>query len=495
MIIVSTFWKESPHLWFNASSEQDEIIGRYFTDIIDTADSITCLDRVILYDQFPRHYYRQEAANHIILYFLRKAIHICDQLDDVFLSKLDDTEWIFYMMPYRHNGQVSNKMISEAWERLRKNKSCLMIRFIKATLKNLPINFNIEYYPFSNNKLPKKLSVSDLSVLDNSSTYNKHVENHSIDIQVQQNIHKQFDDLVKYIQNQSEEKQTITLMLSGGVDSMVCLDSLIYIKADFVALHVNYCNQSYSSDEEIFLRNYCEHRNVNLHVRRISEISRQDSMDNSLRVFYETYTKECKFNGINLIGNKYILFGHNKDDVIENIFTNIAKRNYENIFGMSRYTDIHGHEICRPMLDITKNDILKYARDHKIPYFKNSTPIWSQRGQIRTNIIPCLSKWNEQFIHGLYELPMYIYDLQVVKQTMIEEIIQNIEYLRNVMYINIQNEKVHLYKLPCVWVAIFKSMNVVISRKSICNFIKGISFRRDKTYILSKHVKLKIIFK
>lgn len=42
------------------------------------------------------------------------------------------------------------------------------------------------------------------------------------------------------------------------------------------------------------------------------------------------------------------------------------------------------------MLDLIKDHIFTYAHKYSIPYFKNSTPIWSCRGVLRDQIMPIL---------------------------------------------------------------------------------------------------------
>lgn len=505
IISVTEFWIKSPNLWFNATREQDYMIGKYFEDIVNNQDAyiiMTSLDYIIVYDQYARHAYRHEKANHIILYFLQKAISICKILDDVFLDNLDDASWIFAMMPYRHSNQVNDDIIIEAWKRLdTKKNTVLMTRFIKATLNTLPIAFNMKYFSyFSFAKANNDPSlIKRLSVLDNSSTYGIHRDRgtRGLDIIMQYNINVQFDNLLKYIHsNQLTDtnlpKPRLTLMLSGGVDSMVCLDSLLKINADFEAFHINYCNHTYSNDEEMFLRYYCENRNVNLHVRKINEISRKKSMDNAMRFFYEEYTKKCKINGIKTIGNKFVVYGHNKDDVVENVFTNIAKKQFANAYGMSSYAQIYGHTVCRPLLNIMKNEIFKYAHDHGIPYFKNSTPVWSQRGQIRNNVIPCLTNWNDQFINGIYELPKYIDELEIIKKFMLKDVIRDISLFKNEFEMTIKIDQLHIYALKSVWIAIFNTLKTHVSQKSLDHFIVGLSSRKNKYYMLNKFLKLKI---
>ena len=101
--------------------------------------------------------------------------------------------------------------------------------------------------------------------------------------------------------------------------------------------------------------------------------------------------------------------GHNHDDCIENILTNIAnKTKYDNLMGMSFESKIMFKEksisFTRPLLTISKSEIYQYAHNFKIPYLVDSTPKWSQRGMIRDIVRPALIQWNNLILDGMCEL-------------------------------------------------------------------------------------------
>jgi len=50
---------------------------------------------------------------------------------------------------------------------------------------------------------------------------------------------------------------------------------------------------------------------------------------------------------------------------------------------LSSNSIIEGVNIIRPFLNIDKNKILNIAHNYCIPYLKNTTPTWSNRGKFR----------------------------------------------------------------------------------------------------------------
>jgi tRNA(Ile)-lysidine synthase TilS/MesJ len=85
--------------------------------------------------------------------------------------------------------------------------------------------------------------------------------------------------------------------------------------------------------------------------------------------------------------------------------TNIAQKNkYDNLRGMSMVSLQDDITFIRPLLNVSKDDIIAFAHSNNIPYLPNSTPVWSQRGQIRNTIVPCLDKWDKRFVPSMFEL-------------------------------------------------------------------------------------------
>ena len=136
-----------------------------------------------------------------------------------------------------------------------------------------------------------------------------------------------------------------------------------------------------------------------------------------LRNLYESYTRDARYQAYEDVakingwdnGCWGIILGHNHDDCVENIFTNIVnKTKYENLYGMEFISshNFKSNQLCfiRPMLKISKEEIYNFAQNSNIPYLFDSTPKWSQRGQIRDLVRPALIDWNKSSIDGFDEL-------------------------------------------------------------------------------------------
>jgi len=201
----------------------------------------------------------------------------------------------------------------------------------------------------------------------------------------------------------------ICVSLSGGVDSMVLLHKVLYeplfaIKSHEVsAVHINYNNRPTCADEVKFVQEYCHLHNVQLDVENISHITR--SRDAS-RTAYEDETRKIRFDAY-ARQNCPVLLGHNFEDTVENIISNIAsKRNLHDLKGMQFQSFEKNVEIIRPLLETSKINIYEYASKHGISHLEDSTPKWSRRGKLRDHVIPTLNTYEPNFIKGLLTLTL-----------------------------------------------------------------------------------------
>ena len=207
-----------------------------------------------------------------------------------------------------------------------------------------------------------------------------------------------------------KETSNIGISLSGGVDSMVLTSVLMHlaksIKFKIVAAHLNYNNREETVDEEEFIREWCIKNNIGLKVVNITEFKR--GITN--REIYEKETKEIRFNMYKDLIKTYNLNGiflaHHKGDEQENSFTNIMNgRNLLNISAMEDKSIIDNVRIFRPLINNIKSDIYKFAHLNNIPYFKDSTPDWSNRGKLRRKVFPLLKEiYGQKYLDNLYNI-------------------------------------------------------------------------------------------
>ena len=262
-------------------------------------------------------------------------------------------------------------------------------------------------------------------VRDEKEGYNKLLEspeNYSFgkenikDIPLDNNLLKTIDNfMIKHNLYQNG----VIVSLSGGVDSMVVLAILLRLQIErefpIYTSTINYNLRKESYDESEFLIKYCDYHKVITRTEHLNGTFSNNnkrglvSNNNSIgkRSEFEEASKDIRYNSYKEIIDKYncqgVMVGHHGDDIIENIFTNSMKgHNLLDIEVMKENNNIRGVNIYRPLLDHRKCEILKLAHKFDIPYFLDTTPKWSRRGQMRNEIFPLFTKvfgqsWKNKF--------------------------------------------------------------------------------------------------
>ena len=372
---VLEFWKNNSKYWIPVSDEDkknaDKIIyEQYYNYNLSEEPSI--IGQVIYLDQFYRHFHRHLGINNedTILNARVKAINLILENQHI-LKNLDQVELVFALMPFKHIGNFDFifNIIYNEWQHCDK------------PIKDFPIlsKFHNDTYKktYTFLKIKNDLKLSNLVNFEYNSDricdyYPKRYTEGNFD---NSNIPIDIKLCLNHIENP-------VVSLSGGIDSMVILMLLKKIGKNPIAVHIIYGNREVSMEEFHFISKYCHILNVPLYYYKI-EWLRRDKVD---REFYESITRDIRFNVYKsiVVSDMSVILGHIRDDVIENIWTNISKCQHINNLKKMEYSEVQqGVRIVRPFLNIHKHYIYQLSKDMAVPYLKNTTPNWSNRGKFR----------------------------------------------------------------------------------------------------------------
>ena len=460
---LKEYWFNNPNLWFNCTEKEDELIKKkYYNLLFDQVDNKeSSLSLIILYDQISRHIFRNQPAQ--IKYYSDIALkHMYNILP--FIENYKPEERCFILLPLRHTFIKSNIEIcllyvnkwlnddtgsfqSDLDDNQNKltNTSAIYNRFYQATISSLvKINSNDETLYFSkekdkitlekNNVFPNEpildakyepildpTSIKDITFSDNSNIYNNPI----------------YIEFAMNLTNNTNTTDNLIVSISGGVDSMVCSYLLYYYckknKINAKAVTINYSNRPEQNLEIKMVNDWLKLLNIEHHVKNITEITRPRDKN---RDFYEKSTRDIRFDTYKKVGGDVIL-GHKKDDSLENIFSNIKKKkSYENLLGMSIYGTEKDVNIIRPLLNVSKKEIINFAQQYNIPYVYDSTPAWSDRGKMRDILIPQIMNFDRDILEGLIELSNNYKEIYKIYKS---HCIPNITFLDNECYFDNPN--------------------------------------------------------
>lgn len=211
-----------------------------------------------------------------------------------------------------------------------------------------------------------------------------------------------------YLMNDLKIKygDTVVAGVSGGPDSMALLSLLIQVKKaldiEIVCAHVNHnTGRPGQFEEQKFVEKFCRNHNVVFETMTIEDYG-DDNFHN------EAHTKRYNyFSGlIKKYNAKYLFTAHHGDDLIETILMRIVRgstlRGYS---GFSKEIDKGSYKIVRPLMNLTKDEILAYDKKNKIPYAldsSNQKDVYT-RNRFRKYIVPEFKKEDKNVHNKFYK--------------------------------------------------------------------------------------------
>ncbi len=203
--------------------------------------------------------------------------------------------------------------------------------------------------------------------------------------------------------------------LSGGVDSVVLLDILQRVarklRLRLSALHVNHQLSSHARRWEAFCRRLCRARGIPFQSAKV-RVRRGDSVEAAARAArYAVFARQdCD----------YVVLAHHRDDQVETLLLQLLRgagvkglaampllreegggRRAEGKGEQRRergFSSLIPHpsslRILRPLLDVTRNEILEYARKRGLKWVEDESnqDIYFQRNFIRHEVLPVIAR-------------------------------------------------------------------------------------------------------
>lgn len=188
----------------------------------------------------------------------------------------------------------------------------------------------------------------------------------------------------------------ILIALSGGPDSVFALyffhKFLQRFKIEITAVHIHHQLRGTEADlDEILCKELCEKLKVDFHTVKINVKSFAKTNKLSIEEAAR-YLRYGEFrSAAEKMGCNKILTAHNMNDNTETVLLNLFKG--AGLAGVSGIP-IERQNIIRPLLSLTKDEILEYLRENKILYRIDSTNLSDdfQRNFIRNKIIPAIKE-------------------------------------------------------------------------------------------------------
>ncbi|MCB0507514.1 MAG: tRNA lysidine(34) synthetase TilS [Bacteroidetes bacterium] len=189
----------------------------------------------------------------------------------------------------------------------------------------------------------------------------------------------------------------VLVACSGGVDSMVLCSILYKLNYKFAIAHCNFQLRAKDSDgDAMFVEDFAKQNKIQffsttfdtISFKKDKQISTQMAARELRYQWFEKIRKENHFHKI--------VTAHHLNDQIETILLNFTKGT--GLQGLTGMQPKNGY-IVRPMLNISKQAILQFAQENKIPYREDASNAsdYYQRNKIRLHVVPKLEEINPAF--------------------------------------------------------------------------------------------------
>ena len=298
----------------------------------------------------------------------------------------------------------------------------------------------------------------------------------------------------KFLEKYFKENEKIIIWCSTWPDSMYLLYKILETSfaKNVVACYFNHNLREESKQEEKFLEDLWKEKWFKV---EIASAPMKEIWEN----FYKSISLEevCRqkryefFNAIlNIYNSDKILLAHHLDDKIETFFFNLARG--------SKITWLVNMQekswaILRPLLNITKNEILDYLHKNNLEYKIDKTNFENDytRNKLRNLILPNFSEINQNYKKNISSFMEYLAE---IKENIDEEIknflskydwkyflIEDFSNLSNFM----QKELIRYLFFITNW-----NSTIWLSKANIAEIIKFINWKNNKTKKEIKNLKL-----
>lgn len=209
--------------------------------------------------------------------------------------------------------------------------------------------------------------------------------------------------------------------LSGGADSvalLLCLKELGYCVE---AVHCNFHLRGEESlRDEVFCEDLCQRENIPLHKVHFDTQAYADLHKVSIEMAARELRYRYFFQLKEALGADGVCVGHHKEDSVETILINLVRGT-----GLSGLMGIRprNHDIIRPLLCVTRQEIEDYLRQQAVSFVTDSTNLIDDvvRNKIRLNVLPQLSEINPSVTDAILTTSNHLSEVDAIVQESLKE--------------------------------------------------------------------------
>ncbi|MBQ4600799.1 MAG: tRNA lysidine(34) synthetase TilS [Oscillospiraceae bacterium] len=187
--------------------------------------------------------------------------------------------------------------------------------------------------------------------------------------------------------------------VSGGADSMALLWAMYLLKdklgIELCAAHFNHRLRGEESDrDEGFVRGFCRDYGIPLAVGSEQVTAGEKGL--------EAAAREARYRYFATLPGK-LATAHTADDNAETVLLNMVRGT--GLKGLGAIAPVRG-QVIRPMLDITRQELLEFLEEYRIGYVEDSSNAADGflRNRLRHGVMPLLKAENPRFSENVSQM-------------------------------------------------------------------------------------------
>lgn len=294
------------------------------------------------------------------------------------------------------------------------------------------------------------------------------------------------ESVLLYLKNLLSLNDTVVVATSGGPDSMFLLHALKMVREainfKIVVIHINHHLRSESDSEKEFVSEFCQKNNIIFEYREIKEYN--DNVEADARRKRYQYFKEV----VNKYQAKFLMTAHHGDDLMETILMRLVRgSSIKGYSGFKMETDVGNFKLIRPLITLTKDEIIKYMDLNNYEYVVDKSNFSRDytRNRYRMDILPLLKKENKNVHLKFLKFSEKLGEVNSFLERYIKEILNNIKDSKGLKIDELLKlddfllKKVLEYELSLIYI----DNLYLVSDKHILNIIKVIKNNKSNLSI------------
>lgn len=218
----------------------------------------------------------------------------------------------------------------------------------------------------------------------------------------------------------------VVCAVSGGADSVALLFALYLLRGklniDLSAAHFNHGLRGDESDrDEAFVKELCHRYDIPLHIGAGTVCPGKKGL--------EAAARDARYAFLRTIPGK-IATAHTADDNAETLLMHLVRGT--GLKGLGAIAPING-PLIRPMLDVTRQDVLSFLEEYSLSYVVDSSNDTDQflRNRLRHHVMPLLQQENPMIANNLSALALRLrQDEQYLAQMALTDDLPDVPALR-----------------------------------------------------------------